>query len=55
MAEKFELPNAQVTRLIKEGAYASLTSTAANRNPNQTFNAPDGAVIINKDTKKAFQ
>ena len=30
MAEKFELPNANVTRLVKEGAYDSLTQTQAN-------------------------
>ena len=51
MAEKFELPGAQIMRLIKEGAHESLTTTAANRNPTQTLNAPDGSVIISKDTR----
>ena len=54
MAEKLEMPMAQITRLVREGAYDSLTSTAANRNP-QSLNAPDGDVIIGKDTKHAFQ
>ena len=53
MAEKLEMPMAQITRLIKEGAYDSLTSTAVNRNP-QSLSAPDGDVIIGKDTKHAF-
>ena len=53
MAEKFELPNAQVSRLIKEGAYDSLTSTQANRMA--ANNAPDGSVIISKEVKHAMQ
>ena len=50
MAEKFELPNAQVYRLVKEGAQESLTS---NQN-NTVNNAETGGVIIAKDTRKAF-
>ena len=55
MAEKFELPNAQVTRLVKEGASDSLMSTTANRMGAQAINAPDGTVILSKDIKRAFQ
>ena len=57
MADKFELPNSLVTRLLKEGAQESLTSTANARNPAQTasgMQAPDGAVIVSKETRHAF-
>ena len=51
MAEKFELPNAQIYRLVKEGAQETLTSNQTN----SVTTAETGGVIVSKDTRKAFQ
>ena len=50
MADKFELPNAQIYRLVKEGAQESLTANQTNT----LTSAETGGVIISKDTRKAF-
>ena len=46
MADKLEMPNSIVTRLIKDGASQSLSQNG------QVGNA---GVILSKDTKQAFQ
>ena len=50
MVEQLELPNAQIYKLVKEGASASLAA-----NQRGTLENPDTGVIISKDSRKAYQ
>ena len=57
MVDKLELPVTSVAKLVKDGAYDSLMASYLIKNKgvvHEGKNAPDGAVSINNQTKKAF-